>query len=422
MRSGNSSLMIAGYSRADYAYCYYRVFDLNLNVVPGMKIGYWIYHTEGTGKIAVDGHFTDGNTLRDFGSGALQDQYGVRVHPALRQDPMSQWYYVEVDLSPAAGKTLDTIMFAFDNGGDKFKGQYRTYVDDLRIFKENPCQASVSETNWKGEYFNNLTLSGGPSMVRDDGDGFINFDWGLGSPNSSCGIGEDHFSVRWTRSVYFPPGNYQFTVTGDDGVRFWIDDQLKLDKWFDQGPTDYPVGPISLSGNHTLRMEYYENAIGAVAKLSWQKVEPPISHCQANVSETNWKGEYFNNMALSGTPVMVRDDGQDFLNFDWGLGSPESSCGIGIDHFSVRWTRRIDFIPGQYQFTATVDDGVRLYIDDQLQLEKWIDQPPTPYTVGPIYLSGSHTLRVEYYENSGGAVAKLSWLLVGPPPFTGTLL
>lgn len=424
VRSGNSSLMIAGYSRADYAYCYYRVFDLNLDVVAGMKIGYWIYHSQGSPKIAVDGHFADGNTIRDFGGGILQDQYGVPIHPAHRQDPMNEWHYVEVDLSAAAGKRLASVLFAFDNGGDKFKGQYRTYVDDVRIFKDDPqpnCQANVPETSWKGEYFNNMNLGGSPAMVQNDGEGFLDYDWDQGSPGSSCGIGEDRFSVRWTRRVNFSPGSYEFTVTGDDGVRLWVDDQLKLDQWVDQPPTEYKVGPLYLAGEKTLRMEYYENGWGAVAKLSWQRVD---RHCQADVPADHWRGEYFNGMDLSGSPAMVRDDGQEFLNFDWGTGSPESSCGIGIDRFSARWTRALDFTPGMYQFTITVDDGAKFWIDDQLKLEKWIDQPPTNYTVGPILLSGRHTLRMEYYENGGGAVANLSWERVGPPPetFAGTLL
>jgi len=280
VRSGNYALMIAGYSQAAYAYCYYRVFDLNLPVVKGMKIGYWIYHSQGTPKISVDGHFTDGMTLRDFNNnGFLTDQYGVRIHPGYRRDPMGQWYYVEVDLSKAAGKTLAFIMFAFDNGSDGFTGQYRAYVDDFRIFTEGSpliCQVNVPTDHWKGEYFNNNTLSATPSMVRDDGAGLINFDWGLDSPGSSCGLGADNFSVRWTRTVNFSGGDYKFTVTADDGVRLWIDGHLKLDKWLDQAPTTYTVGPISLSaGNHSLKMEYYENGGGAVAKLSWASTSSP---------------------------------------------------------------------------------------------------------------------------------------------------
>lgn len=278
---GSYALMVAGTSQESYAYCYFQVFDRNINVVPGMKIGYWIHHAQGSVKVAVDGAFTDGNKIRDFGEGILKDQYGVPIHPTARRDPMNQWYYVEVDLSPAAGKTLDYIMFAFDNGNDGFKGQYLAYVDDFKIFvgggPQPNCQANVPADHWKGEYFNNLSLSGTPSLIRDDGAEFLNFDWGTGSPGSSCGIGVDRFSVRWTRSVNFAARNYIFTVTGDDGVRLWIDDQMVLDKWIDQAPTTYTVGPLALSGNHTLKMEFYENGGGAVAKLSWQAGVPQFA-------------------------------------------------------------------------------------------------------------------------------------------------
>jgi hypothetical protein len=271
------------------------------------------------------------------------------------------------------------------------------------------CIATVSSDRWKGEYFNNQTLSGSPSMVRDDGTGFIDFNWGYDSPSSACAIGTDHFSVRWTKTLNFDADTYRFTVTGDDGVRLYIDGTLKLDKWFDQGSTTYTVDVPLTAGTHTLKLEYYENAGGAVAKLSWQKVSSP---CIASVPSDHWKGEYFNNQTLSGSPSMVRDDGTGSLNFDWGLGSPSTSCAIGVDNFSVRWTRTVSFNAGAYRFTVTSDDGFKLYVDDQLALNKWFDQPPTTYTVDVSLTEGNHTVKMEYYENGGGALAKLSWELV----------
>ena len=50
-------------------------------------------------------------------------------------------------------------------------------------------------TNWRGEYFNNQTLSGAPALVRDDAQ--VNFQWGTGSPAPGT-INRDGFSVRWT--------------------------------------------------------------------------------------------------------------------------------------------------------------------------------------------------------------------------------
>ncbi len=148
--TGSYSLKVAGYSRSRYAYVYFRLFDQDIEVSAGTKLSYWIYHEVGSPKIAIDGHFTDRSTLRDFGGGILKDQYGVRIHPGHRKDPMGQWYYVEVDLTPAAGKTLDFLMVAFDNGNDGFRGKFRTYIDDLAIM--NPAASTeikLFETGWE---------------------------------------------------------------------------------------------------------------------------------------------------------------------------------------------------------------------------------------------------------------------------------
>ena len=140
----------------------------------------------------------------------------------------------------------------------------------------NSCTATVPSDRWRGEYFANRTLSGTPALVRDDGNASLSFDWGSGSPGGSCGLGADSFSARWTRTVSFPSGTHRFNVTSDDGVRLYLDGALKLDKWFDQGPTTYTVDLPLTAGNHTLTLEYYENAGGAVAKLSWQLLGAPV--------------------------------------------------------------------------------------------------------------------------------------------------
>jgi hypothetical protein len=108
-------------------------------------------------------------------------------------------------------------------------------------------------------------------MVRDDGSGNLNFNWGGGSPSSSCGIPSDDFSVRWTRTVHFSAATYRFTITSDDGFRLYIDDSLKLAKWFDQAPTTYTVDVPMSTGNHTVRLDYYERGGGAYAALAWER-------------------------------------------------------------------------------------------------------------------------------------------------------
>ena len=134
------------------------------------------------------------------------------------------------------------------------------------------CWEIVPSDSWKGEYFNNPNLSGSAVMVRNDGSGALDFDWGSGSPGSDCGVPANQFSVRWTRSVQFDAGTYQFTVTSDDGVRLFIDGVLEIDEWRGQSSTTYETAVRLPAGYHGIRLEYYENRGGAVAKLSWKRV------------------------------------------------------------------------------------------------------------------------------------------------------
>lgn len=130
------------------------------------------------------------------------------------------------------------------------------------------CTATVPAARWRGEYFANPNLSGAPSLVRDDGDGAININFGTGGPGS-CGVGSDNFSVRWTRTVSLAGGSWRFTATADDGVRLYVDGALVIDRWIDQGPTTYTADVALSAGNHTIVLAYYERGGGAQAALSW---------------------------------------------------------------------------------------------------------------------------------------------------------
>ena len=129
---------------------------------------------------------------------------------------------------------------------------------------------SVAADRWKGEYFANKTLSSPPVGVRDDGEGFINFNWDRKSPDPICGVGSEDFSVRWTRTIHLKSGTYRFNVTSDDGFRLFVDNRLILDKWFDQPITTYTADVFLRAGDHVVKMEYYQASGQARASLSWE--------------------------------------------------------------------------------------------------------------------------------------------------------
>lgn len=116
------------------------------------------------------------------------------------------------------------------------------------------------------EYYDTRTLSG-PALSRIDA--AIDFAWQSGSPDPA--LGNDTFSARWTGILEIPTDDTWTLITRtDDGVRLWIDGVLRIDEWVNQSATDHEVQIPLTAGPHDLRMEYYENTGGAVARLSWE--------------------------------------------------------------------------------------------------------------------------------------------------------
>src|SRR5690606_37333013 len=153
-------------------------------------------------------------------------------------------------------------------------------------------------------------------------------------------------------------------------------------------------------GQVPVRLEYFNNLGGAFVQLTWSRTPGGPELTQ------QWRGEYYNGTDFVGGPAFVRQD--EAINFDWGSGSP-STTDVGLDRFAVRWSRQLDLPPGRYQFRMTVDDGGRLWVNDRLLIDGWRVQSPRTYT-GQITLPDRPvTVRLEYFENTGGALAQLDW-------------
>jgi hypothetical protein len=262
-----------------------------------------------------------------------------------------------------------------------------------------------SDPTWQATYWNTIDLSGTPVLQRAEANIF--YEWWTNSPAPGI-VNADYFSTRWTRYVDVTAGTYQFSFTADDGMRVWVDNDLIIDQWYEHPAMTFTVEKYLGAGHHLIKVEYFEKGGIATAKVQWQlKGQPPAI--------TQWRGEYFNNITLGGTPVLVRNDAA--INFNWGTGSPAPGV-VNADRFSVRWTQTLNFTAAMYRFTLTVDDGARLWVNGHLLVDAWIDQAPRTYT-GDLYLpAGSATIELQYYENTEGAVAQLSWTGGGttPPP------
>jgi PA14 domain-containing protein len=179
-------------------------------------------------------------------------------------------------------------------------------------------------------------------------------------------------------------------------------------EWFDPTTRNSTTSTLTASstGNRTFSTPLDPNHDAVLFLKRTGTVPPPPALACNQIASNAFTGCYYSDMSLSHL-VLVRTDAA--INFDWGSGSPDPS--IGSDGFSVHWQGNFNFSTGAYKFTATADDGVRVYVDGRKVLDQWKDQSsPTTYTTNAIILfAGTHRIEMDYYEHGGGATAKLTW-------------
>lgn len=265
---------------------------------------------------------------------------------------------------------------------------------------------------WEASYWNNVSLQGEPVLTRTED--VIDHDWGRDAPGDD--VNADQFSARWTTTVDMPEGRYRFTATVDDGIRLWVDDRLLINNWAVQPPHTLDAEMEVEGGEVPIRVEYFDQSGPAVVEVSWA----PLT-----VTSSRWYTEFFDNRSLDGEPVLVRNDAA--INFDWGESSPAADV-LHPDAFSARWRRTINVENGVYRFRVLVDDGARLWVDDQLLIDAWQPQPATLYEEDIELEAGSVPVQLEYFENGGLAQVALEWVRLpeegvtpeAPPEATAT--
>jgi hypothetical protein len=209
----------------------------------------------------------------------------------------------------------------------------------------------------QAEYFPNKDLEGAAPIkgtVKD-----VNFDWRTQSPDPH--LPSDNFSARFVGKVTIPSDHsYRLSVTGDDGVRMWIDGKQVVDKW---GPQDSATTEAAIDlkagSTHDLKIEYMELTGSAVLKLRWRPVVPEMEKSERDVWippgiwTDVWTGQRLTGPAmkkarasLEQMPMYVRDGAILAL-------APE-----------VQWTGQKDWshltlnvYPGNGSFDLYEDDG-----------------------------------------------------------------
>jgi uncharacterized protein (DUF1800 family) len=139
---------------------------------------------------------------------------------------------------------------------------------------------TTSGTGLTGYYYNstsaainagyNATTLFNPANLRlTRNDATIDFVWNNVSPGA--GVNATYYVVRWLGQVQPQYSEtYYFVTRTNDGVKLWVNGELIVDKWINQGATDW-TGAINLRAGvpYDIRMEYYQATGNGEAHLSW---------------------------------------------------------------------------------------------------------------------------------------------------------
>jgi len=170
--------------------------------------------------------------------------------------------------------------------------------------------------------------------------------------------------------------------------------------------TSYELDTLGLGTTYYWRVDEFTGAVTHKGNV-W-------SFTTGDASLGGIKGEYFNNLTFTGTPILTRAESE--VDYNWGGDAP----GLGVDPplYSVRWTGELNVpFTETYTFYANVYSAVRLWVDDQALVDNWMAHHMAIEYQGKIDLEvGTVPIVMEISNVSGGGYgggdvmqAQLSW-------------
>lgn len=174
------------------------------------------------------------------------------------------------------------------------------------------------------------------------------------------------------------------------------------------GPATIVAGKLHVTGAGTVIVTATQPGDG-----NYLPALPVVQSITVTEVGTGLLASYFANEMVSGTPVLTRLESQ--INYDWASGSP--APGVPADSFSARWDGEIQTrFAEAYTLTFRTDDGVRVWLDGQLIVNYWNlrSAADSNYTF-TAEANRRYRVRIEYYEHTGLAVAKLWWRSASEP-------
>lgn len=280
--------------------------------------------------------------------------------------------------------------------------------------------------NWQGSF--DPGFQGTPVITRNEP--LVNFTANVNNFDVGSPTGYPYWSARWTGTLVPRRTGWHMFQQGlgnNSWNEIWVNGiQVNQSTINSEGwPADsgkYPGRTIWLQAGtaYPIKLEYRTWPVSQHGvSLQWAEPETAtntpkytvIPTSQLNPTTpgtgTGLKAEYYNGTAFN-TQMVIRTDPT--INFNWSNGAPADSS-LGNDNYSIRWTGKVQPAHSEtYTFTTTTDDGVRLWVNNQQLIDKWIYQGATGWTGSLALTAGQqYDIKMEYFEGGGNASAKLEW-------------
>jgi hypothetical protein len=318
-------------------------------------------------------------------------------------------------------KGFKAILYEDDNfGGASIEltadstclGDWSDRISSLKI-------TTTGERNLEGTYFLqnlasnfNMDVTGGVASVADG----VNIQQSTVTPNTNQQFKLSHLGDG-TYKILAVHSNKSLDVANGSKS-----EGANVQQWTYYGlqSQQFIITPATTPGYYNL-----------IAKHSGKIVETLNSASQANVRQLSNSNQTKGQWKLVPVPPLLKGSGNGLnasyyngmnfetlrrntidttINFNWGNNAPNTY--VGTDNYSVRWNGYIQpQTTGNYTFFINSDNGRRLWINDQLIIDKWVSDYGIEYS-GNITLNANqlYTIKVEYFEEAGGASCILEWM------------